>query len=77
MTILRPLKAIRTHCMDCQGNNKAEVRRCPIATCTLWPYRMGRRPNPHPNIDRLPNLTAEGGTAQERGARGMPKERTR
>jgi hypothetical protein len=40
----RPLGAIRQKCMDCQGGNAAEVRRCEATTCPLHPYRMGRNP---------------------------------
>ena len=33
-------KAIRLHCIDCSGGSLAEVRRCNIATCPLFPFRM-------------------------------------
>jgi hypothetical protein len=36
------LKAIRTKCLDCSGNNIAEVRGCRHATCDLHPFRMGK-----------------------------------
>ena len=35
-------QAIRAKCLDCCGGQKAEVRRCHIRDCPLWPYRMGR-----------------------------------
>lgn len=35
-------KAIRAKCLDCCCGNSAEVRKCPIAWCPLWIYRMGR-----------------------------------
>lgn len=41
---LRPLKAIRAKCLDCMCDQQAEVRRCPVNDCPLWPYRMGHRP---------------------------------
>jgi len=44
---LTPLKSIRKKCIDCSGNQLLEVRLCPCETCSLWPYRMGRRPE-HP-----------------------------
>ena len=44
MEIQRPLKAMRSKCLDCSGGQPKEVRLCPIPTCTLWPYRMGKRP---------------------------------
>lgn len=34
-------KAIRAKCIDCTCDQTAEIRRCPIKTCPLWPYRMG------------------------------------
>jgi hypothetical protein len=37
-----PLKAIRAKCIDCCGHQVKEVKRCPVLTCALWPYRMGR-----------------------------------
>lgn len=42
---LSPLRAIREKCLDCAGGNDAEVRRCHIERCTLWPFRMGKNPN--------------------------------
>jgi hypothetical protein len=41
----RPLlKIIREKCLDCCGNNEAEVRRCTCVTCPLWPVRMSKNP---------------------------------
>lgn len=37
-------KAIRAKCMDCSGNNMADVRKCPIQNCPLFPYRFGANP---------------------------------
>lgn len=42
--LLTPIKAIRAKCVDCCCGNVAEVRRCPATNCTLYPYRMGKRP---------------------------------
>ena len=39
-----PLKAIRANCLDCSGNQAAEVRRCHLTDCPLWPFRMGKNP---------------------------------
>lgn len=39
-----PLRAIRAFCIECSGNNKAEVRRCTCEKCQLFPFRMGHRP---------------------------------
>ena len=38
------LSAIRENCIDCAGGSPAEVRRCDLKKCPLWPYRMGRNP---------------------------------
>jgi hypothetical protein len=34
-------KAIRAKCLDCSGDNSAEIRRCQVFECPLWRYRMG------------------------------------
>ena len=44
MDRLTPVKAIREKCKDCSCNQLREIRECPITTCDLWPYRMGKRP---------------------------------
>lgn len=44
MKILTPLRAMRAKCLDCSGGELKQVRECPIQTCALWPYRMGKRP---------------------------------
>ena len=41
---LTPLKAIRAKCLDCSGGNGKEVRECRIISCSLHPYRIGKRP---------------------------------
>jgi hypothetical protein len=40
-----PLRAIRAKCIDCSGGNMAEVRRCTVYRCAVYPFRMGRNPN--------------------------------
>ncbi len=35
-------KAIRQKCLECQCGKLAEVRRCQITDCALWPWRLGR-----------------------------------
>lgn len=39
-----PNKAIRTKCLECQGQDTAGVRQCPVVTCQLWPFRMSGNP---------------------------------
>lgn len=42
--VLTPIKAIRAKCLDCSAGQKKEVRLCPVVDCSLYPYRMGKRP---------------------------------
>ena len=42
---LTPLKAIRAKCIECVCGSKAEVRKCVIPSCPLYPYRMGHDPH--------------------------------
>ena len=42
--VTTPLRAIRSHCIDCCAGNKAEVRRCVHVKCPLWHLRMGTNP---------------------------------
>lgn len=39
-----PMKAIRLKCLDCCAGQVAEIRRCELEKCPLFPYRMGHRP---------------------------------
>jgi hypothetical protein len=39
-----PIKSIRLKCKECSSGQLAEVRLCPVTTCPIWPYRMGKRP---------------------------------
>lgn len=41
---MTPMRAIRAKCLDCCCENAAEVRRCTIPNCSLYPYRFGHRP---------------------------------
>jgi hypothetical protein len=38
------LRAVRENCIECCGGNEAEVRRCRLVWCPMWPYRMGSNP---------------------------------
>ena len=41
------LKAIRLNCVMCCGGSTLEVRNCAVGEkCTLYPFRMGKDPNP-------------------------------
>ncbi len=38
------VKAIRENCMECSGDNSANVTLCPLVNCPLWGYRFGNTP---------------------------------
>ena len=40
---ITPIRAIRAKCLDCSNWSVKEARECPVKTCPIWPYRMGRR----------------------------------
>ena len=44
---LTAMKAIRMRCLDCSNWQQGEVKNCPLYTCALWPFRMGRNPKPN------------------------------
>lgn len=56
---MTPIQAIRAKCVDCCCGSLKEVRECHIKNCSLWPYRMGKRPNDDKHIDNteLPEKT--------------------
>ncbi|RWH78868.1 MAG: hypothetical protein EOQ86_16470 [Mesorhizobium sp.] len=41
---MSPVEAIRRKCLDCSGQQLAEVKLCETVTCPLWPFRAGRHP---------------------------------
>lgn len=51
MKRMTPIQAIRAKCIDCSCGSLREVRECHIKECTLWPYRMGKRPKYDKDID--------------------------
>lgn len=52
MTNQTPIKAIRSHCIDCCCGSKKEVKLCPATSCSLYPYRMGHRPKESPDSQK-------------------------
>lgn len=40
------LKHVRKKCLDCCVYQAAEVNLCAAKDCELWPFRMGKDPNP-------------------------------
>lgn len=49
MKNLTPMRAIRKKCLDCCAFQPKEVTLCTAEKCPLYPYRMGKRPNPSNN----------------------------
>jgi hypothetical protein len=39
-----PTAAIRAKCLDCSCGQSAEVGRCELVKCALWPFRFGKNP---------------------------------
>jgi len=44
MKKLTPIQAIRHKCRECAGNQYSFIRKCERSDCSLFPYRLGRRP---------------------------------
>lgn len=42
------LLAIRAKCLECSCDSDAEIRKCPVTYCALYPFRMGKRPSSKP-----------------------------
>ena len=38
------MDAIRRKCIDCSAGYSAEILRCEIIDCALWPFRMHKNP---------------------------------
>ena len=38
------LRAIRLKCYDCSSYQSNEVKDCPVTTCPLYPFRLGKNP---------------------------------
>jgi len=36
--------AIRAKCMQCSVGSPKEVKECPVKTCALYPFRLGKQP---------------------------------
>lgn len=58
--LLSRVKAIRAKCEDCMCGQMAEVSRCNITTCPLWPYRMGGGRPRWQNLKKRANLEDDG-----------------
>ena len=42
--ITNPVIVMRLFCLECCGQSRSEVRKCPNTNCRLYPYRMGTNP---------------------------------
>lgn len=51
--------AIRLHCLECMGDNAAEVRRCSRLACPLHPFRLGRAEPAGAGMDKMNVYRAE------------------
>lgn len=47
MKRLTRAQAIRAKCLDCCCGSYVEIKECPIKTCSLWRYRMGKEERDH------------------------------
>jgi hypothetical protein len=47
---ISPVEAIRRKCLDCAGQQSAEVKLCEAVSCPLWPFRSGRHPYTRKNL---------------------------
>jgi len=39
-----PMKAIRTHCVECMGGSTHGPKECSNPECSLYPFRLGSNP---------------------------------
>ncbi len=52
---ITPLKAIRLQCVECMGFSVYEPAHCTSPLCSLYPYRLGKRPE-HKYKNTVENL---------------------
>jgi hypothetical protein len=64
-SVTTAIQAIRQNCIDCSGGNRAEVARCTVTKCPLFPFRLGKNPNKRPRImtDEQRELLSQRGKA--------------
>jgi len=43
-----PIPAIRQQCLNCTGGSPKAIRECTCPECSLYPYRMNKRPAQKP-----------------------------
>jgi hypothetical protein len=49
------LRVIKIYCLECCGNDIKEINNCIVNKCSLYPFRLGKDPNPGKN--KNPNPT--------------------
>ncbi len=54
MKHLTPIKAIRLKCLACRCGSVTTVRLCPVSKCSLYPYRLGKRPGKETGTTNTP-----------------------
>lgn len=72
----RPLlDAVRANCIACCAGNAAEVRRCRMIQCDMWPYRMATNPFARKDLsDEARQALREGMAARMAGRRGTKED---
>ena len=68
------LQAIRRKCLDCSCFQPGDVRECPLTTCGLWPFRLGRDPEPSGSRGFAKPRVYTGGFAEGAHNRGVCPE---
>lgn len=68
--IPQPLKVIRLKCLECMSNSAAEILRCHMEECSLWPFRFGHNPNEEDLM--VPEYDQSGEKVGEHNYRGFP-----
>lgn len=81
---LTPIKAIRARCLDCCAGQPQEVRYCTIPDCSLYPYRMGKRPKNEGQEQTTDNSASKAAELKKReiahsfsARNGMPEQEGR
>jgi len=56
MKKISPLRAIKEKCFECSGAIRGESKRCLDTDCSLWPFRLGKKPKKfeHVNPEAIP-----------------------
>ena len=66
---LTPIKAIKEKCLDCCCGQREEVKMCPVKTCPLHDFRLGKNPKRKRNLTDEPREAAKVRLAKARAAK--------